>query len=372
MKFVLMSLIALVLLGCGKSTKSSATSSSNKSDSTQVFDEIESLKAAIEEQKVVCGEPYKRCPDAVAKLAFWYRQGSTYYLGVCSGTLVNGRFLITNSHCIPTELRKPNSDCSKQMKVLFPRTLTQPEESVRCSRVVQAYHQTNQEPDIAVIKLERMVDRKNILMAKNAFIENEEVHAYTMTPSTFDQNLGTITQKKCNLSVDNLLIHVNSPSSPEALIHGADCDVISGNSGSGLFNSHDEYIGVINAKIMMKEFKESLDRYMIKNNFFTPMGIVQNISCLNKLEEFAGFNCHYLQPVDAQFEQFVEREIKRNGLLGTNRSKIETTVVNGLKLSLIKSKDTSPVYSLETFTKTWLKLLFTDNSSASLLSEFQN
>ena len=94
-------LLLSTLVSCG-------SKSSNKSlaDSTQTFQESSELKAAIADQYVLCGVEGLNCPDFSAKLVHWGQESETeYYLGVCSGTLYNGKYIITNSHCIPKNIK---------------------------------------------------------------------------------------------------------------------------------------------------------------------------------------------------------------------------------------------------------------------------
>lgn len=354
--FLMMALI-FALTGCG------SKSSNNKSASSaeiQTFISLEDLKAALDEQTVVCGEAGKSCPGYVAKLAFWgiSENDNSYYLGVCSGSLYQGKYIITNSHCIPKEISQAGKNCSDQIKVLFPGTKYYREESIGCKSIVQAYDTKNEEPDIAVIELERVISRDSVEISKNSFIEGSNVQAFTMNPQEYDKNLGVITKKMCTLSIDNALFMSTSAASSAAIISGANCEIIHGNSGSALLKGG-KMIGAVYARMEDKELTKLFEKNQINYTGKVHMGIAQNITCLNTITTNSGIGCNLSSPTSSDFSDFITRSKEQQKLAAVSDGQIVYELRAGLKLNLKEVAEVEEGKSLLSFKDNWIKIFFT-------------
>ena len=352
-------LLSLLLASCGKNAKTSESTAS-----LQKFRDLDALNAALDKQRVYCGVEGAKCPGYAAKLTYWFEaEDSNYYLGTCSGTLYQNRYIITNSHCIPDEIKNAGSSCSDQLKVLFPYTNRFVSEEVRCSRIIQVYDQKNGGPDIAVLEIEQNIYRDEVKISKNAFIDNSKVYAYTMNPSTTDKTVGTITQKKCTLSIDNAFFMSTLASSHGAILNGHDCDVIHGNSGSGLFNEAGEYIGAVFAKVEMTALYEIFSKNKIYHTMIGPNGIVQNIGCLNSITSNAGVGCSMKMKTSLELENYLLRMKQKVKLETENESLINYEMQNGFQLKLTKVDSYNANRSLDSFRKTWNEI-FTEKANA--------
>jgi hypothetical protein len=369
-KYFLLLVFSSLLLSCGKKTtvKQSSTSSS-----VETFEDLSELTAALNKQRVVCGEYQKYCPGFASKVTFWGKnEEGNYYLGVCSGTLYQNKYIITNSHCIPNELRVNGSSCENQIKILFPETNKYSAESVKCERIKQVFSLENDGPDLAVIELNQSVYRENVKILKDAFFDNSRVYAYTMNPSKYDNTLGTIVKKSCTLSIDNAYLMSTAKNLSKAVLYGNLCDVISGNSGSGLFNEMGEYIGAIFAKVEMEKLASILKDKKINHRFTVPMGIVQNIGCLNSIISDDGVNCTKGENNNNDFDQFIERSKSAYSLLTENDSLIHYEVIDGFKLKLSKINNNNTSFTLNFFKTNWLTAFFDKSSENSFKEDFIN
>lgn len=353
----LMMAIIFILSGCGNKSSNKKLSPSAE---TQTFISLEDLKAALDEQEVICGEAGKSCPGYVAKLAFWgvSENDNSYYLGVCSGSLYQGKYIITNSHCIPKEISQRGKNCSDQIKVLFPGTKYYPDENVGCKSIVQVFDTTNEEPDIAVIELERTISRDSVEIAKNSFIEGSNVSAFTMNPQEYDKNLGVITKKMCTLSIDNALFMSTSSASGAAIISGANCEIIHGNSGSALLKGG-KMIGAVYARLEGKELSKLFEKNKINYTGNVPMGIAQNITCLNTIASSSGIGCNLSSPTTSDFTDFIIRNKEQQKLTAVSDGQIEYELRAGLKLNLKESANLEEGKSLLAFKDNWTKIFFT-------------
>lgn len=354
--------MSLTLVGCGGSNKSASSNAAI----VEEFEELSELQSKLSKHTVICTEGY--CPGSIAKLAFWGKaEEGKYYLGVCSGTLYNNKYIITNSHCIPDELRYANANCSKQISVIFPDTAFLKNEKANCSRIVQVFDINNNEPDIAVIELNRNVIREDIKISKNAFVENSTVKAYTMDPSYENEGtVGKIRLKTCQMTTDNIFTMSNDSKSATTMLTGNSCNVIGGNSGSGLFNARNEYIGTVYAKIEMADLRSIFSQAKISNSMFSYNGSAYNIGCLNNITENSGFDCDMSSKSMSDLDNYIEREKAANGLTQEDESKIKYQVLDGFKLKLTLSKDVATTESLVYFKEIWKKLFVSPSSSQKL------
>lgn len=358
--FLLLVLSSLTLTGCGKSGSETTSSSAR----IQIFEDLEQLTRALNKQKVYCNDSQNNCPGYSAKLTFWgAKDDGNYYLGVCSGSLYQNKYIITNSHCIPEELKRAGANCSDQIKILFPQTSLYSSQSSRCARVIQAFNNDQNQPDIAVLELEQSIYRDNLTISKNNFIDSSKVYAYTMNPSPYDSNVGNIVLKKCTLSIDNALFMANSNQSHAAVLYGNECNVIGGNSGSGLLNEKGELIGAIYAKVDLVKLTELFAEKGIMSSISSYMGIVQNIGCLNSITNNSGISCNMKIVDNNDFESFIARAKQSASLEQENDALINYEISDGFKLKLMKVNQYDSKRSLDSFRQKWGQSFIQKNSS---------
>lgn len=365
----LMLLLAVSVAGCGSKSSSPNTSAA---DGLMEFPDIEGLKKVWDAQYVVCGEDGLDCPGFATKLAFWGQSSAdSYYLGVCSGTLYKNKYIITNSHCIPDDIKRAGANCRNHIKALYPKTKYYNEEAAGCLRIIQAFDQEAANPDIAIIELDRVVIRDSVNVSNEGFLENTAVHAYTMNPSEFSNSLGTIVKKTCTLTTDNAYTLSNKATSANGVIYGNNCNVIHGNSGSGLLNAKGELVGAVFAMIEL----DGLRKFYRDNNVnylgSEPTGVAQNITCLNNLTTNSGVKCSMANPTKYDLSEFVKRAIYSNGLTLMDSKSIEYTMKPGFKLELkYLTKGEKAVNSIDAFEILWNKI-FVSGSAAAQFSMFK-
>lgn len=204
-----------------------------------------------------------------------------------------------------------------------------------------------------MLELEQSIYRDNLTISKNNFIDNSKVYAYTMNPSPYDSNVGNIVLKKCTLSIDNALFMTNSNQSHAAVLYGNECNVIGGNSGSGLLNENGELIGAIYAKVDLVKLTELFNEKGIMSSVSSYMGIVQNIGCLNSITNNSGVSCNMKVVDNNDVEKFIERAKINASFEQENEALINYEITDGFKLKLSKSSKYDSKRSLETFRQKW-------------------
>ena len=379
MKLNLMLLCALILVltGCGSKSekpKVSGTSQFKIVEKLPSTSELSMLKEAMDRQVVVCGEAGLSCPSHSAKLTFWGVTDSNddFYIGVCSGTLYNGKYIITNSHCIPREISRAGANCTDQLKVLFPTTKYNNSESAKCKNIVQVYDPSKDQPDIAVIELDRFVTRDSVEIARDGFVEGGSVFAYTMNPHETDKTLGTLIKKTCTLSTDNAVFASTSQAYGTALISGSACEIISGNSGSALLNKNGKLIGAVFARLDIPGLTSMMSKSNINFTSKTPMGMVQNITCLTNITTSSGVNCSLASPAEQDFHSYVERAKEEQNLRGVNDTQIEYELTTNLKLKLKEVAIPATGKELTSFRQNWINVFFKSGQARAsrILSKF--
>jgi V8-like Glu-specific endopeptidase len=290
MRKLILLILAFVVAGfssCGNNSSENAavtfpvvTQTSNAADISAIFDK----------SSVTCGEVF--CPNNIAKLTFYEKSSDEYQFGVCSGTLIREGLILTNAHCVPKSISHPGADCSEKIQVKYPsRFRSGKAEMVRCKRVRSIFNESLGNPDLALLEVEASVLKRD--PAKFATQEDRygsSVYAYTMNPQRSKMR-GVIRKKNCLLAKENNFYENEFSGTGPILSLGRknkrDCNIISGNSGSGLFNQRGELLGAIFAKIentkMKKVFRDL--GFTISWRFVGSfLGMAANVNCIQNFD----------------------------------------------------------------------------------------
>lgn len=239
----------------------------------------EEVMAIYDNQFVYCTDD-SDCPGFVAKLAFHSSANFEYTAGVCSGTLVDGQYIITNEHCIPAELHEGDS-CGGQIKAIFPSTDEYEKEEAECAKVEKILSR-NLDIDIAVIKLNRIVERgPTPAMNPDSLQEGDMITAYTMDPF-FGGSMGFIKKKTCEISLQNVFSVYKNSKNKKLYMDGEDCEIIGGNSGTSMLDSNGNIVGVIHSGLDSESiYERGQDKYNFTSSIVeTQIAMGANISCL--------------------------------------------------------------------------------------------
>jgi len=179
-----------------------------------------------------------QCPSSVA-LIMMGRSGQ------CSGTLINKKYVLTNSHCLASYSK--SSDCSN-IKSYF---IDNSGDTVqyRCSKI-HVVHQLPEDKkdsvnDYALFELEKVpsnVDSVKISHKRDLPANNDLVNLYVTNVTSHSS--GIIKHHECT-NRHNTLLNISTQDSTGPLMALANCDVISGNSGSGILNTNNELVGIV-------------------------------------------------------------------------------------------------------------------------------
>ena len=232
---------------------------------------------AFENASVTCqSKDPASCPEGVGMLAIHTTLGD----GQCTAFLVTDQILMTNSHCVPEEIKKPGADCRKNLQMLFPETQDKKAEKVACAEVISASTITHNKsdadflskPDYAILKLARAVSRKPLSLARDGFPEGLKLTAYTVDPQSKTSIKGLLYPKTCDAVYETVL--TPGFTHPNAMVGTfVGCEVIGGNSGSPAVDSQGRVRALVHGGID----KSVVNGEATKNK--KPVGIFTNVAC---------------------------------------------------------------------------------------------
>ncbi|MBF0361749.1 MAG: trypsin-like peptidase domain-containing protein [Oligoflexia bacterium] len=174
----------------------------------------------------------------------------------CTSFLLSNGLIVTNSHCIPSDLKTANNknNCLGRIKIFFPAAGNYPAENFDCASIEFATKTTNKDksssyeyPDYALIRLKGQVNRLGLEPSREGFIDNQIYHVYKITTSSSDTKiLGTLEDITCKARLHTLI--VPSSSNPLTWLSAlSDCKTTLSNSGSPVVDQQGKVHGIIYA-----------------------------------------------------------------------------------------------------------------------------
>jgi hypothetical protein len=241
--------------------------------------DYEEIMAIYNNQYVYCTDS-SDCPGFVSKLAFNSSFNYEHKAGVCSGTLIDEEYIITNEHCIPQELNEGDS-CTGKIKALFPNTDEYEKEEAECATIEKILTRED-DIDIALIRLQRRVFRGQTPSVRPDMTnEGDIITAYTVDPF-FGGAMGMIRKKTCKVSLQNLFSTIKSSKNKKLYMSGENCEIIGGNSGTSMLDSEGNIIGIIHSGLDLERiYKKGKDKYNFSEKLpESSISMGANISCL--------------------------------------------------------------------------------------------
>lgn len=125
--------------------------------------------------------PFESCPEAVG---LWvYSEGKARIPTQCTTFLVGQDLALTNRHCLPAASQRPDSPCS-DVRLFFPPIGKRPADSVSCKEVVALSASSDRidEPDFAVVRLNRPLNRAPLEIDRQGLADLDTVHTWVAEP----------------------------------------------------------------------------------------------------------------------------------------------------------------------------------------------
>lgn len=204
------------------------------------------------------------CPEWVGSvISKTPRTATSDTYGTCSGTLISENLFLTNKHCLPDDLRAKGANCNGRFKVVLPATQGLPKVEVGC-RQIKNFTDNDLSvgtiPDWAILELALPVNRKTPSELKSNISVSDTV---TLYPSFYGYNPGDDNMTGMIRPVNCKLKQAVGPQSDFPQIDFKDCDqyILAGNSGSGIFDSRGDIVGLMSHVVLDSTSRRHTDGF---------------------------------------------------------------------------------------------------------------
>jgi hypothetical protein len=283
-KVFFLPLITFILISCGKQMEDSSDGNGRRVVPRKPTPT--SLLRFIEKQKVECEDEFF-CPESVAKLVVVDRETIRY----CTGTLIDGKTMVTSSSCLTPSLRIPELDCSENIFILFPRTHIRPAMRAKCDKVtISDSNNSSTDPalwrsDFTFFKLQERVPRKPMRYSRRGMSEGSPYVAWKVDYETDTD--GILRSETCYPVFHSYANPFGSKrSSP--MIPVADCEYLEGNAGSPLINSKGSMVGLYSERL-----DKTVGTFILNSDILSePMANIHhvaNMSCVKTPKDLATY-----------------------------------------------------------------------------------
>lgn len=223
------------------------------------------------------------CSPSVGLLAFTDNDSGAQ----CTATLISEDTVITNAHCVPTELQKSNANCEDRIWMHFAKNDNPNfETTIGCSKILIAKGGTptmesEAQADYALIKLNKKTLRPPLRLSRAGMREGEVLTLEKVNPVKVPGSIrGEQTVTTCRAAQNTYFIKsFNNDLASVAVI--ADCEARHGNSGSSLRASDGSIRGVLFAITEREAFKEAYNKERIEvAEPMARLNLASNLACL--------------------------------------------------------------------------------------------
>ena len=185
-----------------------------------------------------CGDV---CPTGVGLVVIEKNSEVSRKYGQCVGTLIGPDTVITNSHCLPPEVKSGHESCSGRVGFVLPgsQDVSSCTEILTSSTVVSG----QDSPDFAVFRL-----RKNLpeprRVSRDGFQDGGKYDVYTIDPLIRTSISGILRKKTC-LSLRGSLVAPTSMDDLSPVTSLFNCEFSEGNSGSPVVDQNGNLLGIV-------------------------------------------------------------------------------------------------------------------------------
>jgi hypothetical protein len=170
-------------------------------------------------------------------------------LGACTASLIGDGLAVTNTHCIPDDLKTEGSDCSNRIFIFFPDSGGRPSERADCAQVIHTTDISSKKlmPDVAFLRLKAAPSRPVLGFSGDGFEAAKIYHLAKVNPIQQGNSFaGELTHTDCRaVYATEYTPATKGPASP--VIAFGDCSIEHGNSGSPILDDLGRIHGVIQA-----------------------------------------------------------------------------------------------------------------------------
>jgi hypothetical protein len=224
---------------------------------------------------------------------------------MCTAFLIAPDLVMTNSHCIPEDLKRPGSDCMDRIRILFPAGSSGVGESLACSHVLKASNleitENRANEDFAFLELARASSRSPLEVSTEGVTDHLSLLNVRMDPTSDTEPEGVITQDHCTaIQKTQVVPTFDDPIGP--LITFGDCETRHGNSGSPLIGPDGKVHAILQAR-----FKPGALFQQLGEDPASPLMIGTNLSCVDRPDSS-------FRPDDVKCSRFPKKGEETNDL----------------------------------------------------------
>ncbi|MBC7692372.1 MAG: trypsin-like peptidase domain-containing protein [Methylotenera sp.] len=303
-------LAALLLLGCSANPPPASTKRSHWDAARIATPSLEASNLLKSRGKVSCEDP-DQCPAGVGMLLSSEDDG----LSMCTAFLISPDVLMTNSHCVPEDLKAPYSAAQrKRLIAMFPKTSHEHAETVNIEGVLEASTldanpEIYLEQDYAFLLLKKRSSRTPFGVSFDGVPDNLTLFSARMQPQPGKGPVGEIQVRRC-------MAHQATYFTPSynhnfaAVISFSDCSVDHGNSGSPLIDDQ----GKVRALLQEAQVDVNPNLLSLVDGKVLPAIYGTNLACLNFPQE-AGSQFIRTRPEACQLEMTRKMPQERDALV---------------------------------------------------------
>lgn len=265
---------------------------------------------ASEYWQVRCRET-RGCPNTVAQLLMVSGRSA----GVCTATLIGPDLALTNSHCFDfAPQARLERLCQRGAVLIFPSNSPSGREVVECESILKktdVREEGFRHPDYMILKLKRNLNRGYERLSSQGIADSQRLTIKKINPVR--DGFGELVIDRCEVLHGTALLPANkSDFSPVHVTRN--CEVISGNSGSALFDGQGNIRGLIFAALIKDKIDKMKDEYpaeFVETIKRVKPAFLTNGACIEFLER------RLLPQECSQGLLATEQDVKTENILGS-------------------------------------------------------
>ena len=252
-----------------------------------IISSSEKIAEFVSDQRLTCSS-IEGCPGGLAKLISFHRDenyilSANTYPNRCNGFLVSPELLVTNSHCIPADLRQAGSSCDGRIFAVFQN------EKLGCREITYTspaeFDSLNTSADIAFVRLQESSKNKPLQIKRLPLENNQQVVVHST--SQFG-NSSKIEKQVCTIAYENYVLPVfDNPQNPRLTL--GRCKILGGDSGSPVIDPQTgDVVAVIDGSTLSEDFNSIINLWKERGlllESIEPMATATNFTCVNLPDE---------------------------------------------------------------------------------------
>lgn len=191
------------------------------------------------------------CAESAGGLIQFTVEKDEAYVAGCTMTLIGSDRVLTNKHCIPSDIWAKGLSCQGRIKFRFPKIKNKPFELFECDRVLDLSAGLPEDnnyvnPDWAILKMAGSTSRTPAQVESTGI---DVAQSVTLYPSYYQGDItnynGELRKVTCQTDEKILLVNYFDAFSPTFSATQCSQRIVHGNSGSGVFLANGLLAGVV-------------------------------------------------------------------------------------------------------------------------------